>query len=335
MNKLKDFLNKYLNKQTFQLFGIVIVILLSIAAIVGPSLLNKQKNLSLQNSKAAEIPESILPCDVQFTISLPTPTLTPTNSPTPTPRLSPTPTNTPTPTLTPTLTPTPTLSCKNLDIGLVIDRSGTMSETESDGRKKLVWAKEAAVTFVNAIINTSTTSVKVSVDSFGAQGNENDPILGNLTLGSTYRSTLDASLSNDLTGIIIPAINSVVHIEDGTCIQCGINIANKQLTSSVNRKVVILMSDGLANHIWTGKEPGSTISKQVSVDQASEGRANGIEYRVIGYRGKTSGIDETTLKKIACADPNDSVCVNNNYTYKPNAVDWSNAFLNILNSLCQ
>lgn len=333
MDKLKDFLNKYFNKQTVQLLGIVTVVLLSIAAIAGPSLLNKQKNLSMQNSKAAEIPESVLPCDVQFTISLPTPTLTPTKSPTPTPtpKLSPTPTSTPTPSLTPTLTPTPTLTCKNLDIGLVIDRSGTMSETESDGRKKLVWAKEAAVTFVNAIINTNTTSVKVSVDSFGAQGNENDPILGNLTLSSTYRSTLDASLTNDLIGIVIPAINSVIHIEDGTCIQCGINIANKQLTSSANRKVVILMSDGLANHIWTGKEPGSTISKQVSIDQASEGRSKGIEYRVIGYRGKTSGIDEITLKKIACADPNNCT----NYIYKPNAVDWSNAFLTILNELCQ
>lgn len=318
MNKIRGFLKKYTSKQAIQITSIIFVVLLSIAAIVTPFLLNRQKNLSMQSSKASEptIPPS---CDVRFTIRQITPTLTSTP--------------------TPTITPTPTLNCKNLDISIVVDRSGTMDMPEdgiSGHKKKLEYAKEAMSAFVNTVISSNTTSARINVNSFGRQGNMNDPVLGNLTLGPTYNSTIDAPLTNQLSTIVLPAITNMVHIEDGTCIQCGLNLGYKQLTNSVNssRKVMILLSDGMANKIWTGVNPGSTVSKQSAVDQANNGRSANIEYRVIGY-GMDEEIDEATLKRIACANPDDLTCVNNNYTYKPNAVDWSNAFLTILNELCQ
>ena len=198
-----------------------------------------------------------------------------------------------------------------------------MKQAESDGRTKLAWAKEAAVIFMTALKThpNNFNNVRVSVDSFGAQGNANDPVLGNLTLGSAYNSTLNRSLTNDYSGVIT-AINNINYIQSGTCIQCGLHIANKQLTSTY-RKAVILLSDGLANRSWTGTT--ALDDHQAAIDVANAGRQKGIEYWTIGY-GLSGQINKSTLINIAGSE--------NRFQDKPDASQWSQAFLKVLSNLC-
>lgn len=210
------------------------------------------------------------------------------------------------------------LSCENqLDIAMVIDRSSSMRQTEADGRKKLEWAKEAAIGLVQAVQDTGETSVRMSVVSFGAQGND-----GTGVLGSNYNSTLNIALTNNYTSII-NAINSVAYIESGTCIECGLRIGNGQLTTSANRRVEILLSDGRANHNWNGSTANSTTN---AINMSNTGRAAGIEYRVLGY-GVSDQINEPTLISIAGGA--------SNYQYKPDVTDWSSSLLTILQDICE
>lgn len=210
-------------------------------------------------------------------------------------------------------------SCNDLDIMLVIDRSSTMqNEHEADGRNKLSWAKDAAAGFVQAIKDTGTSSIRVGVASFGAQGND-----GTGSLGSDYNSALNIGLTGDYNSVI-SAINNIAYIRSGTCIECGLKIGNNQFSDSGNRRVEILLSDGKANHNWDGS---TSNSKARAINVANDGRSNGIEYRVLGYGLESSGdIDENTLLQIAGSPAY--------YQYKPNVADWSEAFLDILEELC-
>jgi hypothetical protein len=226
----------------------------------------------------------------------------------------------------PTLPPT----CGNLDIALVIDRSSTMTQLEPDGRKKLDWARDAAKTFVSAIKNSGNTHVRVMVDSFGAQGNDGTGILA-----STYNSSLDIPLTNVSTGYssIISALDRVIYSKPGTCVQCGIRIANRSLLlNTANRRVEVLFSDGMANHTWEGLDTrevpaGSPNPKQLAITAANNGRGVGHQFRVIGYGPREAGkLDEATLISIAGSAAN--------YHWQPNAASWSAEFLTILNELC-
>jgi hypothetical protein len=221
----------------------------------------------------------------------------------------------------------PPPSCnKPLDIGLVIDRSSTMNGLEADKRTKLAWAKEAAGKFLLALKNTGTTTARVSIASFGAQGND-----GKGTLDSTYSSILHTGLINIGTPSgytqLVNALANVKYVKNGTCIECGLRIENGQLTDKANIKAEILLSDGKANRIWSGSSQAN--AKIAAINMANIGRATGIQYWTIGYGNKSvSGdIDEATLIKIAGSTAN--------YQYQPDAVNWSNSFLTILGNLCK
>lgn len=258
-------------------------------------------------------------CSKVFTIVLATstPSARPTATAFATPTASAVASVLPTPTATPII-----ISCdKNLDIALVIDRSSSMNETDS-GKIKLEWAKEAAKGFVNAIYNTGTGSVNVSVASFGAQGNDGTGTIAD----TTFNSTLNLALTNTSAGyaVIMDALNGVNYNKWGTCIECGLRLGNGQLTNANNRKVGVLISDGMANRTWNG---GTVNGRQAAIAMANTGRASGIEYRTIGYGSKTAGqIDESTLINVA-----GSVL---NYQYRPNVTDWSTSFLTVLKDLC-
>jgi hypothetical protein len=217
--------------------------------------------------------------------------------------------------------PTP-IPCSNIHIvGMTLDRSSSMNALETDGRTKLAWAKEAANTFLNTIRSSGTTTVSVAINSFGAQGND-----GTGTLGSTYNSLLHQGLTNNIDSAIT-ALGNVRYITSGTCIMCGIRLSNSQVnTASTAKKVAILLSDGRANRIWNGTQPGSAISKQAAIDEANRGRAMGVQYHVIGYGSLDNAADETTLRAIAGS--------NGSYQFKPNAQEWSTAMLNIMNNIC-
>jgi hypothetical protein len=158
-------------------------------------------------------------------------------------------------------------------------------------------------------------TAKISVISFGAQGND-----GTGTLSSDNNSTVHISLSSDLNAVQT-AIDGVKYIKSGTCIECGIRLANQQLAATALNRVVILLSDGKANHDWLGKSANSTGA----INFANTGRSSGIVYYVLGY-GVGSQIDETTLKAIAGKAEN--------YKYKPDATSWPEAFLSIVDLIC-
>lgn len=224
-------------------------------------------------------------------------------------------------------TPTPIISCnKKLDISIVIDRSGSMTSLESDKRTKLEWAKDAAKTLAQAIQKAKqNASVRVSVVSFGAQGND-----GKGTLASNRNSTLHTPLTNN-HGQVVSSISTLRYVESGTCVECGLRIGNDQLTDKNTRRVQILLSDGMANRNWNGTGYLSSTNNPIvnAKNEANKGRANGIEYRTIGFGRKDikGQIDEATLVAIAGS--------NANYQYKPNAGEWSSAFMEILAELCK
>lgn len=291
-------------KPIYQAIIIFAVLTVGAAVIIMSQNLNKQKDLSIPQPQA-QVTNN---CDVEIVI--PTPTSTPI-PPTPTPTRTPTksPTKTPTPAICITSIPTaiPTIACvKKLDIALVIDKSGSMGTKEADGRTKMAWAKEAASTFMNTLKSYpyNKNNVRVALVSFGASGTS-------------------ATLNRSLTNVYDSIITTISSLKSGgyTCIQCGIRIGNSQLTSTY-KKVEILLSDGQANRIWDGT---NSNSKAAAITEANTGRTKGISYKVIGY-GTGNNIDQITLKSIAGGSTN--------YQYKPDAKDWSTAFLNILKELC-
>lgn len=205
-----------------------------------------------------------------------------------------------------------------VDVALVLDRSSSMNDLESDGRTKLEWAKDAAKAFVDTIQKSGKTNIRLSISSFGAQGND-----GAGALSPEYNSTLHINLSSDYSAVK-NAINSIKYIKKGTCVQCGIRIGNQTNQTSPNLKAQILLSDGKANHIWNGTTSGA---KTAAINEANTGRSKGIAYYVLGYGLKSTGaIDEATLLAIA-GDAQ-------NYLYKPDANQWATAFLSILSKLC-
>jgi hypothetical protein len=229
------------------------------------------------------------------------------------------------------------LSCpqvpKPVDIMLVADRSSTMNEKEpADGRTKLAHELEAMHNFG---VTMRSSRYIIGVDSFGAQGDRNDSTYGNLTLASEYNSTLNSGLTNNYDSLL-SVIDSMKYIKSGTCIQCGILIGNRQLTDTSARRVVILLSDGMANHTWTGTTAhiNGVTNTQAAINAANAGRAAGIEYKVVGYGSEPNNVDQETLRQIAGCSPNlGSSCPN--YQYEPDAINWPDAFQNFAQDILQ
>jgi hypothetical protein len=250
-----------------------------------------------------------------------------------------------TPTITPTLTPTPpVISCNNVDINFVMDRSTTMGKgLESNGDTKLSWAKEAVASAIGAI---KSNNVKVSIDSFGAQGFGDPSPYTEFRLTSEFNSTLDVPLTTNYSQAISEMNSKVVFNSAGTCIECGLRIGNNLLATETDpsvKKVLILLSDGMANHSWDGYEDpyyptptaewGPVIAQQNAINEAIKGRNSGIEYHVIGYGGGVgdSGIDENTLKAIT----GPTGVANGFYIKSPSDDQWKNIFLSIIKDVCK
>lgn len=254
---------------------------------------------------------SAVSCD--YTIDIVAASLTPT----PTTAADPA---TPTATATPEATPTiPDVACeKRVSIGIVIDRSTSMYSKDISGKTKLEQAREAAIAFVTAIKESGSKNVKVTVVSFGGQGND-----GTGTMSRSSDSTLHISASSDYDAVL-SAIGGVTIKGSGSCIQCGIRIANDQITSFPDTKAVILLSDGQAGEIWDGSSSGATSA---TIREADNGRAKGITYYVMGFGDKSKGkINEQTLQSIAGNS--------GQYVYKPDAQTWMKGFLDLLPNFC-
>jgi hypothetical protein len=140
--------------------------------------------------------------------------------------------------------------------------------------------------------------------------------------------------------------SKVVFNSAGTCIECGLRIGNNLLATETDpsvKKVLILLSDGMANHSWDGYEDpyyptptakwGPVIAQQNAINEAIKGRNSGIEYHVIGYGGGVgdSGIDENTLKAIT----GPTGVANGFYIKSPSDDQWKNIFLSIIKDVCK
>jgi hypothetical protein len=134
----------------------------------------------------------------------------------------------------------PSCTSTKVDVVLAIDRSGSLGDSSAMstylGKKKLKWELEAASAFVDLIATPSPS------------------LLNNVRIGVVDWAALNTNvhsyaLSNNWTGIK-NYINKITFSSSDadTCIMCGVQKANSLLTSSTaNRKIVILMSDGIAN----------------------------------------------------------------------------------------
>ena len=228
--------------------------------------------------------------------------------------------------------PPPVKVCKNIDISIVIDISGSMGEN-INGVKKIEYAKQAASTLATTLASKQSSDpntvngVRLGVISFGRQGDVNDPLLGDLVPEYTPKTKEHMILTGNLVAVA-NAVASMNETGGYTCIQCGLHVANRQFGTEANdrMKVVILLSDGIANRVWPGSDPGSAVSKQKAIEQANLGRDSlGIEYRVVGF-GEGNEYDPNTLQAIAgSAD---------NYQYMTDPTQWTNAFLTVLEDIC-
>lgn len=272
-------------------------------------------------------PTKLSDCFYEF--SLPTPTPTPTPSPSPSPSVPPS--TPPSPSPSASASPTPPPQCnKSLDIMLVFDRSNTMTDpadpADPSGPTKLDKAREAGTTFISQLKNTGTTSVRLGISSFGAQGND-----GTGKLTPPYNSTLHSALLPIHTQYmtIQSAMAGVQYILPGTCVLCGIRIANQQLLPSTNVRAEILLSDGMTWKFWDG-HGGDQDAKDAAIAEAKIAKDAGVDMWVVGYgdRNVPDMIDEVTLKAIS-SNPD------TRYFYRPDPTEWSATFTKILGDLCK
>lgn len=178
-------------------------------------------------------------------------------------------------TLSPTTLPA---ACANnpSDTMLVIDKSGSMS-VASDVNK-ITQAKVAAKNYVDII--SQNTSNTIGLVSYENTATVNSPLTTNY---SSVKTQIDS----------LTAIGS-------TCTECAILAANAEIAKSTtsNKKVVILLTDGLANYIQGGNQQVDTaLAEQRALAAAVAGHtAKGTVFYTIGLG---QSINSNFLQQIA------------------------------------
>jgi len=165
---------------------------------------------------------------------------------------------------------------KELDVMLILDRSGSMSEGAtgpSDPNKKIYYLKNASKHFVN-LLNTSIT--KVGVTSFSTE------------------ASLDEHLTNNSTAVL-EAIDSLTpngYTNIGDAIKLTIDefVQNGRGDSSW---AAVLISDGEANRPYN-----ETYAKWYAEQQAESLSGLGVAIYTIGLGNGTMNFDQTLLKQI-------------------------------------
>jgi|SRR3989339_113335 len=322
-------------KQIVNILVIVGVVIVGIGSIVLPNLLNKQENLSMRVPRAqyaTPTPVVVGSCDVQIVI--PTPTVTPTLTPVP-----------PTPTV-------PPCTDNPVDIVLALDRSGTMGTTDVNGVVKFTAEKNAALAFISLIESQSTASrnnVRIGVVAWA---------------GNNYRVTT-LPLTNSLTGLttIRNFISNVSYTSSDqyTCLECSVARSADLLSGSLNRKYVIMMSDGIGNrnissctsynagNNCTNPTPPTCTSNSylqlhcpladtTAINVADAKKTSGVFYHVIGYGKNVSPVTilENNLKSI-CGDNIGSNNPDDDEFYHyagDNTLDWAQIFASIAPQIC-
>ncbi len=151
------------------------------------------------------------------------------------------------------------------DTMLVIDVSSSMNEQSGSSGSKIENAKTAANNFID--IQAQEQQNRVGLATYWRSSKLNSP------LSSDY-----ASVKN--------AVNTVI-MDGYTCIECGINQANTEITANRRagiKNVVILLTDGQANYTEGGATPvNASIAEQKALEAAQKGHsANDTVYFTIG-----------------------------------------------------
>jgi len=219
----------------------------------------------------------------------------------------------------------------NLDVQLVLDSSRSMTQLETDGRQKQVWAKEAMAAFINGMAARQATNpnnrIRIGLSQFGQTGASSSVL--NQTLSGNYNQVI--SVLNPLRWI---------GPNTGTCISCGLVKANNDIIANSltagTKKAVILLSDGCGNRSNSGRV-SIAQARAISTAEANRGRSSGITYYTVGYSNPANpefpnpecGIpqyNEQTLLEIA----GDS----SRHHYKPNVAEWVATFDQLALDLC-
>ncbi len=177
----------------------------------------------------------------------------------------------------------PQLSCGTSpgDSLLVMDTSGSMNDKEGSSGTKISNSIGAAKNFVDIVSGMENN--RIGLVSFADVGTLNSPLTSTFDTVKSQINTLTAN--------------------GGTCIQCGIDQANQEISLHKRPNVknaVILLTDGLANRIESnGKsiEVGSSTAEKAALTAALAGHtANNTVFYTIGL-GKD--VDSDFLQQLA------------------------------------
>lgn len=228
-----------------------------------------------------------------------------------------------------TTTPPPN-QCETVDYMIAIDRSGSMQED-------LPAAKAAAKAFVDVVEEGYSTvgndTTRIGLVSFGKSlwpTDYNIPFPGGVSYSKPSNpSTLHQTLTADYN-LIRSKIDQVQYSSGGTCVQCGLYLANQELMRNDNpsdsnaRKVVILLSDGRTHNLYNGSDNDNTAVAE-SQAQATEGKSKGFQYYAVGYDTNAN----VNLLKFIANDPDSKY-----YLFEPNKENWKQTFIDIYNQVC-
>lgn len=149
-------------------------------------------------------------------------------------------------------------------------------------------AKEADMLFVETILNDSTLH-KIGLVDFSTNANPATSLTNSETVLDTEIATYTAS--------------------GGTCTCCGINRARNLISSSTNKKFIIVLSDGEPTYYcsslndYTGDGSGGSsdlVDRQAAIDAAQEACDNNITVFSIGFGESMSTQGHDVMKQIAC-----------------------------------
>jgi hypothetical protein len=196
-------------------------------------------------------------------------------------------------------------TAKTVDVMLIIDRSGSMDETEpGDDYSKVYYAKAAAQTFLDQL--------------------DMDPDHAGLASFST-EATLDHGFSDNASTIkaAIDGLNAFGYTNIGD----GILRANDEFTANGRNdsvRAMILLSDGVANRPRnTEGDVDEAYARAYAINMSQASQALGVIPYAIGVGANSSSFDEVLLTSIAP----------DGYFYAPQAGDLEEIYLLIAKDL--
>jgi Mg-chelatase subunit ChlD len=202
----------------------------------------------------------------------------------------------------------PTLSCGTSpgDSMLVIDTSGSMNDHDGTSGTK---------------ISNAIASANNFIDIMAMQQNNR---VGLVNFATT--ATLDSPLTN-LFSTIKNQVSSLT-ANGATCLQCGINKANQEISTHKNtgvKNAVIILTDGLANSIdGNYHQVSSSTAEHAALNAAANGHANnGTVYYTIGLG---QDVDSDFLKHLALS-------TGGQYYYSPTTDQLNSIYSQISNTL--